>query len=118
MKRSETIKAFLDLMDESAKLLPMMEERMKREDDLTQDLLHAMELGDGYKERNKHATLLAQNRRDRRDCKDAIEELDLLMTWALKNSGAVNQLKQVLGELRKVEKYHENRHYRPRVLKE
>lgn len=117
-KRSETIKAFLDLLDESTKLLPMMEERLKREDDLTQDLLHAIELGDGYKERNKHATLLAKNRRDRRGCKDAIEELNLLTAWALKNSGAINQLKQVLGELRKVEKHHENRHYNPRVLKE
>lgn len=118
MKRSETIKAFLDLLDENAKLFPVMEERLKREDDLTQDLLHAIELGDGYKERNKHATLLAKNRRDRRECKDAIEELNLLRAWALKNSGAVNQLKQVLGELRKVEKYHGNRHYNPRVLKE
>ncbi len=116
MKRSETMKAFLGMVEEGAKLMPMMEERLKRENDLTQDLLHAIELGNNCRERNKLATLLAKNRRARRQCKDAIEELEVLASWLDKNKAAVNQLKQALGEMRKVEKYHENRSYHPRVM--
>ena len=118
MKRSETIKAFLDLLAESEARLPALEADLRREDDLTQDLLHAIELGHDYGKRCKDATQLAQNRRDRRTCKDEIEELGILVEYAEKNKAAVNNLKQNLGEMRKKEKYHEKRSYRPRVLKE
>lgn len=118
MKRSETVKAFLGLVEESAKLLPMTEERLKRENDLTQDLLHAIEFERNYRKRCRHVTRLHQNRNERRACKDSIEELVPLVAWADKNKTAVNQLKQALGEIRKVEKYHENRRYRPRVMEE
>lgn len=116
MKRSETIKTFLDFLDESGKLLLIMEERLRRENDLTQDLLHAIEFETNYRERNKHSTKLHQNRNDRRGCKDAIEELEVVVSWIDKNKEAVNQLKQALGKMRKVEKYHENRSYHPRVM--
>ncbi len=116
MKRSETIKTFLDFLDESGKLLLIMEERLRRENDLTQDLLHAIEFETNYRERNKHSTKLHQNRNDRRGCKDAIEELEVVVSWIDKNKEAVNQLKQALGKMRKVEKYHENRNYHPRVM--
>ncbi len=58
----------------------------------------------------------SKNRRARRQCKDTIEELEVLASWLDKNKAAVNQLKQALGEMRKVEKYHENRSYHPRVM--
>lgn len=118
MKYSETIKAFLDLLEEARTRLPALEENLKREEHLTQDLLHSIELGHDYGKRCKDATQLAQNRRDRRVCKDAIEELNILVEYAEKNKAAVNNLKQTLGEMRKKEKYHEKRSYRPRVLKE
>lgn len=118
MKHSETIKAFLDLLEESKARLPALEENLKREEHLTQDLLHSIELGHDYGKRCKDATQLAQNRRDRRVCKDAIEELKIIEDWAEKNRAAINQLKQTLGEMRKKEKYHEKRSYRPRVLRE
>lgn len=116
MKRSETIKALLDILDESKNLLPIMEDKLKRENDLTQDLLHAIELDNSYEERCKTATSLKRNRRDRRAYKDAIEEIEVLVEWEARNRGAINELKQTLGKLRKVEKYHQNRSYRPKVL--
>lgn len=118
MKYSETIKAFLDLLEEARTRLPALEENLKREEHLTQDLLHSIELGHDYGKRCKDATQLAQNRRDRRVCKDAIEELNILVEYAEKNKTAVNNLKQTLGEMRGVEKYHEKRSYHPRVLRE
>lgn len=118
MKRSEIIKAFLDLLAESTARLPALKEDLKREDDLTQDLLHIVELERDYGKRCKVMTRLRQNRKDRRACKDEIEELGILVEYAEKNKAAINNLKQTLGEMRKTEKYHEKRSYRPRVLRE
>lgn len=118
MKYSETIKAFLDLLEESKARLPALKENLKREEDLSNDLNHMIEFETNYRKRCKYATRLHQNRRDRRVCKDAIEELNILVEYAEKNKAAVNNLKQTLGEMRKKEKYHEKRSYRPRVLKE
>lgn len=118
MKHSETIKAFLDLLAESTARLPALKEDLKREDDLTQDLLHIVELEKDYGKRCKVMTRLRQNRKDRRACKDEIEELGVLVEYAEKNKAAINNLKQTLGDMRKAEKYHEKRSYRPRVLKE
>ena len=72
-----------------------------RLEQLTQDYLHSLELdGLNYAERAKVATRLAQCRRDRRECKDAVEILEPL----------------VLGKTRKVEEKMATRRYYPRVL--
>lgn len=118
MKHSETIKAFLDLLEESIARLPELKENLKREEDLSNDLNHMIEFETNYRKRCKYATRLHQNRKDRRACKDAIEELKVLDEYAAKNRAAVNNLKQTLGDMRGVEKYHEKRSYHPRVLRE
>ena len=48
--------------------------------------------------------------------KDQIEELDSLIDWMENNKKAVNDLKQVVGRIRKVEEKHKIRTYVPRVL--
>lgn len=118
MKRSETIKAFLNLLAESTGRLPTLEADLRREDDLSNDLNHMIEFETNYGKRCKYATQLHQNRKNRRTCKDEIEELKVIEKWAEENKAAINQLKQTLGDMRGVEKYHEKRSYHPRVLRE
>ena len=56
--------------------------------------------------------------KQRRDYKDAVEELEPIRTFADSNKKFVEQVKQLLGKVRKVEEYHAERSYKPRVLKE
>ncbi|MBQ8665358.1 MAG: hypothetical protein IJ526_00495 [Lachnospiraceae bacterium] len=118
MKKSEIIKAFLDMIDDSEKKLRWARENRTKQDMLTQDLLHKLELGN-YKSRNKIATQLAKCRKERRYYKDIEEETEAVTGWLSSAHGeqVLNELKQMLGTIRKVEKYHENRTYKPRVLK-
>lgn len=104
MKHSETIKAFLDLLEESTARLPVLKEKQKREEDLSNDLNHMIEFETNYRKRCKYATQLHQNRKDRRACKDAIEELKVLAEYAAKNRAAVNNLKQTLGDMQSITK--------------
>lgn len=117
MKKSEIVKAFLDLIDDSAKDASWARNNRIEQDKITQDLLHKLELGK-YKERNKVATRLVKCRRDRRQYKDVEEEAEAIIAWTKTKEGerVLKDLKKMLGELRKVENYHENRSYRPRVL--
>jgi len=119
MKSSEIVKAFLDLIDDSKTKARWAREGRIEQDKLTQDLLHKLELG-GYKDRNKVATKLVRCRRERRRYKDVEEEANTIIDWTLSREGedVLRKLKHMLGELRQVEKYHENRVYKPRVLKE
>ena len=85
------------------------------------DIMHKFELDNlSYKERCKLATTLATSRKDRRFYKDHVEELEPIVNFMSESAHtkAINNLKQLLGEVRKVEKYHSNRTYRPRRMKE
>lgn len=118
-KRSEIITDFMNLMEkECTSTLPYVVEQRIKCDKATQDLLHQLELGD-YKDRGRIATQLAHIRRDRRYYKDIEEEIAVLDEW-YKNNSPYKQwtsLKETLGALRKVERYHENREYIPRIIK-
>ena len=90
-----------------------------RLEQLTQDYLHSLELdGLNYAERAKVATRLAQCRRDRRECKDAVEILEPLVNFLASDRGKqlVNLLREVLGKTRKVEEKMATRRNYPRVL--
>lgn len=56
----------------------------------------------------------------RRYFKDRIEEYQPLIDFASdpQNKKIIDKLTQVLGEMRKQERYHNNRTYYPRILKE
>ena len=118
-RRSEIITDFMNLMEkECTSTLPYVVEQRIKCDKATQDLLHQLELGD-YKDRGRIATQLAHIRRDRRYYKDIEEEIAVLDEW-YKNNSPCRQwtsLKETLGALRKVERYHENREYIPRIIK-
>ena len=84
-----------------------------------QDIAHAFEL-DPVCEKNKIATRARTNRLDRRYYKDIAEEYEPLykLVTDKANVKSFELLKQVLGQTRKSESYHEKRTYRPRVTKD
>lgn len=118
---SEHLSDFLNFISETRASYNLCLQELKNQEQLTQDYLHSLEL-DGLKceERSKVATKLAINRKDRRYFKDRIEEYQPLIDFASdpQNKKIIDKLTQVLGEMRKQERYHNNRTYYPRILKE
>lgn len=103
------------------------QEQLRECDKYTQDILHKIELDDTTRdERAKLATQLKYCRKDRRYYKDRIEELESFISLfdeqtheaAKHNQRTMNLLTNCLGAVRKQEAYHENRKYKPRIIKE
>ena len=118
---SEYISEFLDFISNINSAYNDCLDEMKKQEQLTQDYLHSLELDDlRYDERNKIATKLATNRKDRRYFKDRVEEYEPIVEFLKnpQNKKPIDELKQVLGKVRKQESYHKDRVYIPRVLKE
>ena len=114
--QSETVKLFLDFVDESRTLYSQSLEEMKREERKQQDYLHQIEFESNSKERNKICTKLHRSRRERRRYKDAVESCEPVVRFFQdsQNKKTLDKMTQLLGELRRVEKYHQNRTYRQR----
>ena len=116
-KVSDYISDFLNYLTEIETSIKFNINEQKRCEDETQDILHELELGNAlFDERAKMATKLAKIRRERRKYKDLVEEQQALFDWISTNKGSINQLKNVLGETRKQEKYHGNRSYNKKVI--
>lgn len=89
-------------------------------DKATQDVLHAIELGD-YKDRDRLATRLAHIRRERRKWKDIADNAEPLYSILTSPDKIdikyfLKKLNEVLGETRKREHSKDNRIYLPKVL--
>ena len=112
---------FLNFISEVKTTYNLYETEYYKQDQLTQDFLHSLEL-DNLKcdERSKLATKLAINRKDRRFYKDRLEEYQPIMDFLSdkQNKKVIDELTQILGKVRKQEQYHAKRTYYPRVLKE
>lgn len=116
---SHPIKAFLDFVDNAKSEYNYNLEAMKNEERLTQDYLHKLELdGLNCRERSKIATLLAANRKARRNYKDAVEELEAIVEFFEdpQNKNLIRRMSELLGQVRKVESYHQRRFYVPKVI--
>lgn len=120
-KGSETVKEFLDYLCDTDKQWAYAYGKVGEEDKRASDLLHKLELEDlKAPERNKIATQLQINRKDRRYYKDIVEGGQPIIDFINdpQHKKTIDKLKQVLGELRKVEGYHSNRTYIPRIEKQ
>ena len=116
---SEQLADFLDLLKDVPASYNYMVDNMKEQDAATQDILHSYELDDlKYKERAKLSTTLGQVRKKRRAYKDGVEELEPLFKFVNDNKRFLDNLRNVLGDVRKAEKYHSGRKYYPRLLKD
>ena len=116
--RSKELENFLNFVDECMRDYTYNQEKLTTEENLTQDLLHSLELGDmKCDERSKVATRLAINRKDRRYYKDVVEEVTPVCEFFNESStkAVLNKMRELLGKLRKVEAYHACRTYFPRV---
>lgn len=119
IQHSQIIKTFLDFVDNARSEYNFNLEAMKNEERITQDYLHKLELeGLNCRERSKIATQLALNRQARRNYKDAVEELEPIVEFFEdpKNRNILNAMSQLLGQVRKVESYHQKRFYIPKVI--
>ena len=115
---SLNIEHFLNFLREVEQTYNLYVEYQKKQENLTQDLLHKLELEElKENEKRKLATQLRINRKDRRYFKDKVEELSPIYNFIFEHKKIVNDLTKVLGDVRKQEKYHENRNYFPKVLK-
>lgn len=116
---SEYISDYLNSVDKARVDYKYCLDAMKREDCITQDYLHKLELEDlSYHERSRVAVGLAENRKSRRDFKDTVEELEPIVNFFEdpQNQNFIKRLRQLLGQVRKVEEKHQNRFYTPREL--
>lgn len=117
--KAEIIADFLELLREAENSYSFNYDSVNQMDKLKQDILHKFEL-----QQMTESELLELDQalidclKQRRDYKDAVEELEPIRTFADSNKKFVEQVKQLLGKVRKVEEYHAERSYKPRVLKE
>lgn len=116
-KVSEQIKSFLDFIDECRELNSMAHSGVGEEDKRHQDLTHAIEFEDDPEKIARIGMRIHQNRVERRAYKDIYEVTLPVVEFAQdpKNKKTLDQARQLLGEVRKKERYHENRVYIPRI---
>ena len=131
LKVSDKIQAFINFYDEAIKVYKYSYEKVNACDKLKCDLLHKIELG-LYADRNEKARIQTQLEyclKDRRYYKDKVEELEPFIKLFLTESkdyehvtrqcsSAINFIKNSLGAVRKMESYHADRRYKPRILKD
>lgn len=116
--RSQYIELFLNFIRKAGSEYEWHKEKEKEQDSLTQDILHCLELEEmGYHERARLGKYLSDVRKERRKHKDALEELEPVIQFIDGNRKAIKAMEQMLGAVRKQEKYHENRSYHPKILK-
>ena len=115
---SEVISDFLNYIDQIRCDYKTAHDAVKREDKRLQDLLHELEFAEGENEKRRAGTKLQQSRRERRQQKDNVMRLELIIQFfdetAHKNT--LNKMRQLLGRQRKQEEFLDGeRHYNPRV---
>lgn len=113
---SDYISEFLRFIDSASKEYNAAYNAVGIADKTTQDYLHQLELGE-YSARQKTATALAKNLKIRRENKDIVSILKPIFDFVSTYPQAINELKKVLGEIRKQERT-KTRYYYPRVVKD
>ena len=116
---SNAISEFLNLMAQAQKDFVWSQEEVHRQDQLTQDYLHMLELGDcSYHKKARIAEAMGECRAERRAHKDNVAILTPLITFLESEKGkmTLSQLQQTLGAVRKAERAIQDRRYVPRVL--
>lgn len=116
MKYSEQIQSFLRFLNncESDYIAAIAKET--EENNKTQDLLHNLELqSNGYHDLARISKALITVRRERREAKDTVSQLQPIIEWTEKNTKVLKELEKLLGEVRKIERHTHNRMYIPKT---
>lgn len=116
---SRQIGGFLQFLRDCEQQYHMAEAEEQETNNLTQDILHSLELEDhdyhGFARLSKE---LREIRRSRRKAKDTMDTTAPVLDWVDKNLSFVKSLEQLLGTVRKAEKRTENRIYTPKARSE
>lgn len=118
---AQEIKDIIVSFEQSKKDYKAAFDKVGQCDKETNDILHALELNNPKRnERNRMATRLRNIRLERRENKNIVEINEPLVLFLESERGAnmMNLLKEVLGKTRKIEEYHNNRTYYPRLTKQ
>ena len=120
-KPSIELERFLGFVTEANRIVDMANQWCADTENETQDILHAIEIGNlSYQQNAKLAKKLREIRQQRREAKSIIEKYRVIADWVENNSKTINQLQSVLGVTRKAESAIANKCYRQRtgILKE
>lgn len=116
MAYSETMQAFLLLVQRAKEGYPTEEENVVFCDNQTQDILHELELvPHSASQIMKLAKQLSATRQERRLSKNNLELLHPIVEWVNKHKNAINDLKDALAEVAIKEEALQNREYRYRT---
>mgnify|MGYP000360447473 CR=1 FL=1 len=113
---SEYLSEFLRFIESVNKEYSSSYQAVGVADKVTQDYLHQLELGE-YSSRQRTATALANNLKERRENKDVIAILKPIYDFISTKPQVINELKKILGEVRKQEG-NKARYYYPRVVED
>jgi hypothetical protein len=115
-KTSEGIERFLTFLRETTERHSMAEADRSEAEAATQDLLHALELGeDKAPGRARLGLKIREVRRQRRTAKDIEEQTRPVVDWVEQNRTVIKGLERLLGDVRKQERRSEGRSYAPRT---
>lgn len=113
---SRSVESILGTIAQADESLRFAQDELDYCDKKTQDLLHEIELCElAYHEYAKKSKELKAIRRRRRVAKDIIDTVLPLKEWMDCNKVPLNQLRQCLGAMRKVEEKAKNRIYCRRI---
>ena len=118
---SKQIEATIAMLEQAKRDYTYSYDKVNTYDRETQDILHKLELERlSQNEKSKLATRLAKVRKERRRHKDLAEAARPLVEFLESEKGkqTYNLLREVLGQTRKVERYHETRTYKKRIMEE
>ena len=120
-KQSDIISAFIKMNESVKKEYESALEIVNEKDKELSDLVHQAELNTlSQNEKAKAYTEISHNRRDRRYWKNKVDQFEPLYTFlgtSKEYKLSLEQLKQILGKVRKAEDYLENRKYKPKAKK-
>lgn len=120
-KQSEIIADFIKLTESVKKEYDSAKDFVDQKDKELADIVHKAELSPlKQSEKSKLMTELQYNRRDRRYWKNIVDQYQPLydaMSTNKELKSSIEQLKQILGKVRKAENYLENRTYKPKARK-
>jgi hypothetical protein len=114
VKRSEIISQFLNMLQDAKTEHAGSQERLKEYNNATQDILHDFELNEHTLEEKMALTEeIIEVRRERRIDKNTFEVTEKIKTYIDRQdiAVAIKWFGKMLGDVRKVEKYHKNRSY-------
>lgn len=119
MEEKEFLISMKNFFENINSLRKDLKKEIQKEDDITQDLLHELELASlNGVEIMQVAKQLKEARQERRKYKDELEKVNILKTFTDKynNKLIVGDIIKVLKELKILEKNKNNRKYNARVL--